>query len=207
MKLSAKLPARLCRGFTLIELLVVIAIVAILAGIATPIYNTIIRKGYESQARAMMEGLKGAVAGYQAEYNHYPNPNNSPTTGNQSMDTTKNSGLVACLMGPSGASSALSGSNPNPRNIQFYNAPIAKGGKNGFDTNTGNLTDPWGQPMYVLMDLAGQGYLINPYYGSPNYPSETQQQLGTGCIVWDFGADKLPGINGGQSTDDLRSWH
>jgi prepilin-type N-terminal cleavage/methylation domain-containing protein len=205
MKLFARFPARLHRGFTLIELLVVIGIVAILAGVATPILITVMRKGYESQARNMMEGLKVAIEGYKAEYNHYPNPDNNPTTGNQPIDTMKDTGLIACLMGSSGTSSSL-GSKPNPRNIQFYNPPIAKNGKNGFDSTTGNLYDPWGSPMWVLMDLGGQGYLANPYYGTSSYPSETQENLNTGCIVWDFGADGIDGKSS-QSTDDLRSWH
>ena len=77
---------------------------------------------------------------------------------------------------------------------------------NGYDAVSGNLYDPWGSPMWVLMDQVGQGYLMNPYYGAPAYPSETQQNLGIGCIVWDFGADKQDGTQG-PSSDDLRSWH
>ena len=203
MKLTAQRPARHHQGFTLIEMLVVIGIIAILASMAMPVYNTVMRKAYETQARAMMNGLTTAISGYQTEYNHYPNPNSS-TTGNTKMDTSQDSGLIVCLMGTN--TSTTSG-NPNPRAIQFYNPPIAKSGHNGYDSTTGNLYDPWGEPMWVLMDLTGAGFLANPYYGSPSYPMETQQNLGQGCIVWDWGADKIDGTNGGQSTDDLRSWH
>ncbi|WP_192906692.1 type IV pilin protein [Luteimonas marina] len=45
------------RGFTLIELMITVGIVAVLAGIAYPVYNDSIRKGKRGQAKAALVEL------------------------------------------------------------------------------------------------------------------------------------------------------
>ena len=155
----------------------------------------------ETRARAMMNGLTTAISGYNTEYGHFPNPKGLHA--NQKISTLHNSGLIECLMGLKPSDST---DDPNPRRIQFISPPDAKHGKAGYDAATGDLLDPWGQPLWILMDVEQKGYLENPYYGAPDYPSETQKELGMGCIIWDFGADRIDGTKA-RSTDDLRSWH
>lgn len=77
-------------GFTLIELMVVVAIVAILVGIALPMYQDAVRKGHRGQAKADLVELAqraeryrtingGSYAGFWAQVP--AGDRNSPRTG------------------------------------------------------------------------------------------------------------------------------
>ena len=78
------------RGFTLIELMIVIAIVAILVGIALPMYQDAVRKGHRGQAKADLVELaqraeryrtinQGSYTGFWAQVP--AGDRNSPRTG------------------------------------------------------------------------------------------------------------------------------
>ncbi|MDR0183214.1 type IV pilin protein [Lysobacter arvi] len=54
------------RGFTLIELMIVVAVVAILAGIAYPMYNDAVRKSRRGQAKADMMELMQLAERYRS---------------------------------------------------------------------------------------------------------------------------------------------
>ncbi|BDU17570.1 type IV pilin protein [Lysobacter auxotrophicus] len=54
------------RGFTLIELMIVVAVVAILAGIAYPMYNDAIRKSRRGQAKADLIELTQLAERYRS---------------------------------------------------------------------------------------------------------------------------------------------
>ncbi|WP_101925871.1 MULTISPECIES: type IV pilin protein [Luteimonas] len=78
------------RGFTLIELMVVVAIVAILVGIALPMYQDAVRKGHRGQAKADMVELAQRAERYRTINGSYdrfweravpPGDRNSPRTG------------------------------------------------------------------------------------------------------------------------------
>ena len=56
----------------------------------------------------------------------------------------------------------------NPREIRFYEPPVAKGGTNGYEN--GRLVDPWldnrsPKPYHVVMDFDGDGSIANPVVG------------------------------------------
>lgn len=59
------------RGFTLIELMIVVAIIAILAGIAYPGYQDVIRKTRRADAKKDLVGLANALERYHTENDTY----------------------------------------------------------------------------------------------------------------------------------------
>jgi prepilin-type N-terminal cleavage/methylation domain-containing protein len=65
-------PSHLRRGFSLVEILVVIAIIAVLAAIAYPVANKMIKKGQIEKNRGIVMGLEMAIDQFYDEYGHYP---------------------------------------------------------------------------------------------------------------------------------------
>lgn len=61
----------MCKGFSLIEILVVIALVAILAGIAYPMYTQHITKVRRTEAQTALLSLAAHMERYFIEHNSY----------------------------------------------------------------------------------------------------------------------------------------
>lgn len=71
--------AKLQKGFTLIELMIVVAIISILALVALPAYQNYVLKSKLTEATAMLDADKTAVAvAYQANNNQFPLTANPP---------------------------------------------------------------------------------------------------------------------------------
>jgi len=159
-------------GFTLIELLVVISIIAVLAGLAIPTANIVLRKAKETQARAGVQGLVIAVKGYQTEYNRLPSPGAAGGAGGPPPETPIQTDSSTEIV------SILLGKNPtyNPREISFYDPPIAKGEANGLISSGGGegggsgsyeVVDPWStsksrQYYHMALDYDGNHSIANP---------------------------------------------
>lgn len=75
------------RGFTLIELLVVVLIIAILAAVALPQYNKVVRKSKAVEVSTALEALDKAQAAYYLENGDYNGF--SPSTLNVQMPELK----------------------------------------------------------------------------------------------------------------------
>jgi prepilin-type N-terminal cleavage/methylation domain-containing protein len=97
-------------AFTLIELLVVIAIIAILAGIALPVFNSVLQKG---KLTTDMSNLRQIGIGLQA----YQNDNDSkmPPDGSAGTFIVSQSGTNSILLGYTGNSFAVWHSKFDPR--------------------------------------------------------------------------------------------
>src|SRR4051812_27540774 len=129
-------------AFTLIELLVVIVIIAVLMGLAFPVFSSIQNQAKKTQAKNDVTQIVTAVNAYYAEYGKYPVPSANSDDG--------------YVVGGNGTSSeavlkALRGLdlNSNARQIVFISPPDAKDQTNprgGIRTSDGQFYDPWGIP-------------------------------------------------------------
>ena len=193
-------------GFTLIELLVVITIIAVLAGLAIPTANIVLRKAKETQARAAVQGLVIAVKGYQTEYNRLPNPATAGGGGGPPpetpIDTDSSTEMIAILLGKN--------TTYNPREIPFYDPPVAKGDANGLIASGGEsgaggsyeVVDPWStankrQYYHMALDYDGNHSISNPVKAESSkfndgFISAEPEELAADVIVYSDNDPRIP---------------
>ena len=195
-------------GFTLIELLIVITIIAILAGMATPAYNAVMRRVRDTQAKTIMAGLLAAAKDYSTEYIRLPTNNSDgtlPTTDQSGIMTDDKCNILkALLMESPGGKPDPTALKLNPRQIRFYSdPPVAKNGRGGLDKD-GNLFDTYVDPANIsktfpfLMgfDYDGDGQIKNPVKG-PNDPDNIPQSI----IIY------TERMGGNDPKKELKSWN
>lgn len=91
-------------AFTLIELLVVISIIAILAGIALPVFSEVLVRGNQTKALSNAKQVATACSiwamDYQGNFPHYKNMDPDPATGQftEATGTSANSVLAGDLI-------------------------------------------------------------------------------------------------------------
>ena len=192
-------------AFTLIELLVVITIIAVLMGLAFPVFQAVQNAAKKTQAKNDLVQIVTAVNAYYTEYGKYPVPPGNSDDG--------------YVIGGSGASSgtvltALRGSDLvlNPRQIVFISPPDAKdqtNSRSGIKTSDGQFYDPWGMPYAISIDANYDNQVPNPYTANAG-----STPIRNGVIAWSFGKDMLSGSvpgpaadkNTGTNKDDVISW-
>ena len=193
-------------AFTLIELLVVIVIIAVLMGLAFPVFQGVQNQAKRMQARSDLMQIVTAVNAYYTEYGKYPR---TPTTPGDITygATATNEQLFNELRSVTATQ--------NPRGIVFLSPPDVKdvnnprAGISSAPATAGQYFDPWGKPYLVRIDTDYDNQVNNPY--SQNAGSVPF--LRSGVIAWSFGKDALsqstmPPVdkNTGTNKDDVISW-
>src|SRR5437763_9580273 len=73
-KLECRIPKEDRKAFTLMELLVVIAIIAVLLGLAFPVFQGVLDRAKKVQAKNDLTQVVTAVNAFYTEYGRYPLP-------------------------------------------------------------------------------------------------------------------------------------
>jgi prepilin-type N-terminal cleavage/methylation domain-containing protein len=145
------------RAFTLIELLVVIVIIAVLMGLAFPVFQSIQNQAKKTQAKNDLIQIVTAVNAYYTEYGKYPIvTDDTPIANTADLFYT----LRAVASGLNAADAI------NPRKVAFLNVPDAKdqtSPRSGIKTSDGQWYDPWGSTYKVAIDGTYDNQLANPY--------------------------------------------
>ena len=201
---NAKMEMKLGRppdlGFTLIELLIVIAIIAVLMGLAFPVFQSVQNQAKKTQARNDLIQIVTAVNAFYAEYGKYPVvTDDTPVVDTGNLFHT----LRAVATGANLNDAA------NPRKIVFLNVPDAKdqiAPRSGIKASDGQWYDPWGKTYRIAIDATYDNQIANPYGSTGAAGSDP---IRSGVIAWSLGKDMKPGLNGNNKlpgSDDVISW-
>jgi prepilin-type N-terminal cleavage/methylation domain-containing protein len=188
------------KGFTLIELLVMIAIVAVLLGLAFPVFQGVQDRARKVQAKNDVTQIVTAVNAFYTEYGRYP------------IDSTITTDAAATF-GAGGATSKpvldelrAKSTTLNTRQIVFISPPedttqASPRGKIGSD---GQFHDPWSSAYAFEIDADYNTQVSNPYGSSGGAGADPVRQ---GVIAWSIGKDLTLGKSGKyRDSDDVISW-
>ena len=191
------------------ELLVVIAIIAVLLGLAFPVFQGVLDRAKKVQAKNDVTQIVTAVNAFYTEYGKYPTV--TADTIITSTSSPSNADLMYTLRAVSGG---LNMNNAiNTRQIVFISPPDVKNPANprsgiGTTTGAGQYYDPWGTPYLVEIDGNYDNQIANPYTANAG---ATPLQIGV--IAWSLGKDKAgatAAASGDKKTgtynDDVISW-
>jgi prepilin-type N-terminal cleavage/methylation domain-containing protein len=165
-------------AFTLIELLVVIVIIAVLMGLAFPVFQSIQNQAKKTQAKNDLTQIVTAVSAFYTEYGKYPIATDDTPVANIAN-------LLYSLRAV--ASGANTDDAINPRKIAFLNVPDSKdqtSPHSGIKSSDGQWYDPWGSTYKVAIDGTYDNQLANPYGSTGGAGSDPLRQ---GVIAWSFG--------------------
>ena len=170
------------RAFTLIELLVVIVIIAVLMGIAFPVFQSIQNQARKTQAKNDVTQIVTAVNAFYTEYGKYPTAATSDAAATYGS-TNSNKALFDELRG---VVNVL-----NTRQIVFLSPPDAKDASNPrggiagpSSAKAGEYFDPWGTAYFVSIDWDYDNEVVNPYGADKGAgPAKIRQ----GVLAWSLG--------------------
>ncbi|HEY2615499.1 MAG TPA: prepilin-type N-terminal cleavage/methylation domain-containing protein [Chthoniobacterales bacterium] len=193
------------RAFTLIELLVVIGIIAILMGLAFPVFQGVQNQAKKTQAKNDLMQIVTAVNAFYTEYGKYPLTPTPPADTSYGAGTTNDK-----LLNELRNVRALE----NPKEIVFLSPPDAKDQTNprgGIKTSDGQYYDPWGKPYLISVDTNYDNFVDNPYSSNAGASKNPAGKLAVqaGAIAWSLGKDGKGGTgdkNSRDSIDDVISW-
>jgi prepilin-type N-terminal cleavage/methylation domain-containing protein len=186
-------------AFTLIELLVVVSIIAVLASLAIPTANVVMRKAKEAQAKALIAGLIAGVKTYQTEYSRLPDPTVTGQgatgyTNDQALpqDGSSNNNLLSLLHPDTTQAPPYA----NPRRLDFYDPPPAKAGANGAysqnNTPPYSLNDSWSSTSYTQVITVALDYGGDNAIDTNLDPMRAGTNIQSSVIAWSTGQPITP---------------
>ena len=210
---GARSPAREARAlprqepaFTLIELLVVIVIIAILMGLAFPVFQGIQNQAKKVQAKNDLMQIVTAVNAFYTEYGKYPLPAGVNSDASATFGSANPNKVLFDEL--RGITNTL-----NTRQIVFISPPEAKdpasprsGVAGSASSKAGQYFDPWGTAYFVSIDWDYDNQVLNPYTADTGAGAA---QIRTGVLAWSLGKDQKGGTAAKTSTDsndDIISW-
>jgi prepilin-type N-terminal cleavage/methylation domain-containing protein len=222
------------RAFTLIELLTVITIILILAGLAIPVYATVMERARRTQAAADAKQIAAALATYHNDYAKFPvadyvtsDPPTDIRLGAKTAPNVvdNNADLFNILRAISAGRNADNAY--NPKQIPFFEGrPVSNPNlpKSGFLDAAGTgvpgaFYDPWGNQYIIVLD-ANYNNVINLQGFYSDFTQQSQDNVDTGVRmtvgVISLGKDGQVGSprdgvtgmyrNGNKVSDDIVSW-
>jgi prepilin-type N-terminal cleavage/methylation domain-containing protein len=206
------------RAFTLIELLVVIVIIAVLMGIAFPVFSSIQNQAKKTQAKNDVTQIVTAVNAFYTEYGKYPLPGSATSDAAATFGSSNSNKVLFDEL--RGVLNVL-----NTRQIVFISPAEAKDPSNPrsgiagtSSAKAGEYFDPWGTPYWISIDWDYDNEVVNPYGADKGAGSAKIRQ---GVIAWSLGKngalgggaaagtsfDSEPGAAGTfTSSGDVISW-
>ena len=186
-------------AFTLIELVVVIAIIAVLVGLAFPVFQGVLDRAKKMQAKNDLTQIVTAVNAFYTEYGRYP------------IDSTITTDAAATFGGGSTGKPVLDelrakSQTINTRQIVFISPPedTAQASPKGKVGSDAQFHDPWGTAYGFELDANYDNQVTNPYGNSGGAGADPIRQ---GVIAWSLGKDLTLGKGGSYTnSDDVISW-
>ena len=188
------------KAFTLVELLIVIAIIAVLLGLAFPVFQGVIDRAKKAQAKNDVTQIVTAVNAFYTEYGRYP------------IDSSITTDAAATFGGGGSTSKPVlnelraKSASLNTRQIVFISPPedttqASPKGKIGSD---GQFHDPWGSAYAFEIDANYDNQVTNPYGSSGGAGADPIRQ---GIVAWSLGKNLVLGTGGSYTnSDDVISW-
>jgi prepilin-type N-terminal cleavage/methylation domain-containing protein len=233
-------PVRPNSGFTLVELLVVIGIILILMGLVLAAIPAVINQVKYAKTDTMLQAITVGVNAFYTENGKFPSLNspNDPAPDADKDQWVGDPGMGAPLhnnalfftlrnipKGPNERDAA------NPKKLSYFSYSHAKISSSGkprggfFDTDGkggipaadlhGNLYDPWGREIGVILDTNGDERIdlegiYSDFTGADRVSGKAPRKLNG---AFSMGKDETLGNKGdrtyrknGEKSDDIVSW-
>ena len=174
------------RHYTLVEIMIVVGIIAILAGLALPVLNSVQRTAKLNKATAECNAIALAIKNFETEYGQMPNPVDGTNAKNAPTANVKDTDNETVIFSPNENDYTAGDQGTSNQAKQYrtffsmltgyqYSDPTEKTesgtGENDFHNNAKKMTfldptpayangqgflDPWGKPYMILYKTDGE---------------------------------------------------
>ncbi|WP_395752237.1 hypothetical protein [Prosthecobacter sp.] len=119
------------------------------------------------EAKEIITNLREGISLYHVDYNRYPLPSSDISTSSGKDISIRSRGpMLPWLIGNENA--PQTGAQLNPKDISYIRLPKARNRTSGTwqDGDEMVLSDPWGQPYYIVLDTSDDKQTANPEFGA-----------------------------------------